>query len=194
MMTRFTVRLDSAAAASPQSAPYIAFYRGLVAFDQGQYAKVASIVQPVLANLPPSFPDYFRGALIGIDGLRIAAQGDTVRGLARADSGLRIIGGFARPVFSGSVSLRLGLFLASKASTRTAGIQRLRYGFMDRMEFIPIVQYDLAKAYEAAGDRNSAIASYAQFVRLWDHPDSNFQARVRDAKESLQRLTGEGSR
>jgi hypothetical protein len=62
------------------------------------------------------------------------------------------------------------------------------------VEFLPIVQYDLAKAYEAEGDRTSAIASYGQFLRLWDHADSNFQSRVRDAKDAMQRLTAEGAK
>ncbi|MGH7523810.1 MAG: hypothetical protein ACREK8_05855, partial [Gemmatimonadales bacterium] len=92
------------------------------------------------------------------------------------------------------VSLRLAMYLAAQPATRTAGIDRLRYGFKDRLEYLPIVQYDLAKAYEAAGDRADAIASFGQFVRLWDHPDSNFMPRVLDARNALQRLTGEGSR
>ena len=29
---------------------------------------------------------------------------------------------------------------------------------------------------------------------LWDHADTNFQARVRDAKDALQRLTKEGAK
>ncbi len=72
--------------------------------------------------------------------------------------------------------------------------ERLHDGFTDQVAFIPIVQYDLGKAYEAAGDKANAVASYGQFLRLWDHADSNFQARVRDAKDALQRLTGEGAK
>ena len=110
------------------------------------------------------------------------------------DSGQRIVGGFGNPVFGGAVSLRLAQYLASQPATRAAGILRLRNGFTDRPEFIPIVQYDLGKAYEAAGDKANAVASYGQFLRLWDHADSNFQARVHDAKDALQRLTKEGAK
>ena len=194
MAARFAERLDSAAAANPASAPFIAFYRAMVALDAGQGAKAGTILQTALASLNANSPEFLRGGLIGLDGIRIIQLGDMQRGVARADSGLRIIGGFTNPVFSGAVSLRLALALAEQPATRSAGIARLRDGFKDRMEFLPIVQYYLGKSYEAAGDKTNAVASYGQFLRLWDHPDSNFQARVRDAKDALQRLTGEGAK
>jgi tRNA A-37 threonylcarbamoyl transferase component Bud32/tetratricopeptide (TPR) repeat protein len=194
MLTRLLGRLDSAQAASPANAPFIAYYRAMIALDQGQPAKAGSILQPVLAQLNAATPDFVRGGLIGLDGLRMMANGDAAHGAARADSGMRIVGGFGNPVWSGAVSLRLALSLASQPATHAAGIERLRHGFTDRLEFLPIVQYDLAKAYDAAGDRANAIASYGQFLRLWDHPDSNFQPRVRDARDALQRLTAEGAK
>jgi hypothetical protein len=194
MATRFSNALDSAAAKNPGALPFVSFYRAMVALDAGQPAKADAILKPVLAGLNPSQPDYLRGGLIGLDGLRMMAEGDVTRGMARADSGMRIVGGFGNPVFGGAISLRLALYLASQPATRAAGIARLRYGFVDRIEYLPIVQYDLAKAYEAAGDKTNAVASYGQFLRLWDHADTNFQARVRDAKDALQRLTGEGAR
>jgi tRNA A-37 threonylcarbamoyl transferase component Bud32/tetratricopeptide (TPR) repeat protein len=194
MLVRLLGRLDSAQAAAPANAPFVAYYRAMIALDQGQPEKAGSILQPVLAQLNATTPDFLRGGLIGLDGLRMIASGDVVHGAARADSGMRIVGGFANPVFSGAVSLRLALSLASQPATRAAGIARLHDGFTDRVEFLPIVQYDLAKAYDAAGDRASAIASYGQFLRLWDHPDSNFQARVRNARDALQRLTAEGAK
>lgn len=194
LLARFSVRLDSVAAANPASGPVIAYYRAMIALDQGQSAKAGSILQSAFAQLNATTPDFVRGGLIGLDGVRMMADGDAVRGAARADSGMRIVGGFGNPVFGGAVSLRLALHLASQPATRAAGIQRLRSGFTDRVEFLPIVQYDLAKAYEAAGDRTSAIASYGQFLRLWDHADSNFQSRVRDAKDAMQRLTAEGAK
>jgi tetratricopeptide (TPR) repeat protein len=194
MLTRMLGRLDSAQAAAPANAPFIAYYRAMIALDQGQPAKAGSILQPVLAQLNATTPDFVRGGLIGLDGIRMMASGDAAHGAARADSGMRIVGGFANPVFSGAVSLRLALALAGQPATHAAGIARLRNGFTDRLEFLPIVQYDLAKVYDAAGDRSNAIAAYGQFLRLWDHPDSNFQPRVRDAKDALQRLTAEGAK
>ncbi|HEY8062940.1 MAG TPA: hypothetical protein VID74_09085, partial [Gemmatimonadales bacterium] len=194
MLVRLLGRLDSAQAAAPANAPFVAYYRAMIALDQGQPAKAGTILQPILAQLNATTPDFVRGGLIGLDGLRMMASGDVTHGAARADSGMRIVGGFGNPVFSGAVSLRLALSLASQPATRSAGIERLRHGFTDRLEFLPIVQYDLAKAYDAAGDRANAIASYGQFLRLWDHPDSNFQPRVRDARDALQRLTAEGAK
>jgi tetratricopeptide (TPR) repeat protein len=194
MANRFSNALDSAAQKNPASAPFVAFYRAMMALDQGQPAKAESILQPALASLNANSPDFLRGGLIGLEGLRLLAAGDATRGMQVVDSGLRIVGGFGNPVFGGAISLRLAMYLASQPATRAAGIQRLRNGFTDRVEYIPIVQYNLGKAYEAAGDRSNAIASYGQFLRLWDHADSNFQARVRDAKDALQRLTKEGAK
>jgi serine/threonine protein kinase len=194
MASRFSNSLDSAAQKNPASAPFVAFYRAMMALDQGQTTKAESILQPALASLNSNSPDFLRGGLIGLEGLRMLAAGDATRGMHVVDSGQRIVGGFGNPVFGGAISLRLAMYLASQPATRNAGIQRLRNGFTDRVEFIPIVQYNLGKAYEAAGDRNNAIASYGQFLRLWDHADSNFQARVRDAKDALQRLTKEGAK
>ena len=194
MAARFSGALDSAGVKNPAALPYISYYRAMVALDQGQPAKAGAILQPAIAALNANSPDYLRGGLIGLDGLRMLATGDVPRGMARVDSGLRLVGGFGNPVFGGAVSLRLAQFLASQPATRAAGIARLRDGFTDQIIFIPIVQYDLGKAYEAAGDKTSAIASYGQFLRLWDHADSNFQSRVRDAKDALQRLTKEGGK
>jgi tRNA A-37 threonylcarbamoyl transferase component Bud32/tetratricopeptide (TPR) repeat protein len=191
---RFSHALDSALVKNPAGLPFVAFYQALIALDANQPAKAAAVLQPAIAALNASSPEYLRGALVGLDGLRMAMAGDATHGLARADSGLRIIGGFGNPVFGSALSLRLALFLASQPATRAAGIQRLRYGFQDQITYVPIVQYDLGKAYEAAGDKANAVASYSQFLRLWDHADSNFQSRVRDAKDALQRLTGEGAK
>ncbi|MES1258971.1 MAG: serine/threonine-protein kinase [Gemmatimonadota bacterium] len=195
MTARFSASLDTAQQKNPSASPFIAYYRALMALDQGNTTKAAAILQPALANLNANSPDFLRGGLIGLDGLRMIAVGDVARGLARADSGMRTVGGFGgNPVFLGAVSLRLAMYLASQPATRAAGIERLRDGFADQIGFIPIVQFDLGKAYEAAGDKANAIASYGQFLRLWDRSDSNFQARVRDAKDALQRLTGEGAK
>ncbi|MGH7593067.1 MAG: protein kinase domain-containing protein [Gemmatimonadales bacterium] len=194
MSGRFLRTLDSAVAGNAATAPFAAYYRALVALDHGDAAKAAAVLQLALAQMNAATPDFLRGGLIGLDGLRMMAAGNMAAGAARADSGMRIVGGFGSPVFSGAVSLRLAQYLVSQPATRAAGLVRLRYGFNDRVEFLPIVQYDLAKAYDAAGDRVNAIASYGQFLRLWDHPDSNFQPRVLDARGALQRLTAEGSK
>jgi len=148
MTVRFSAALDTAGQKSPASAPFIAYYRALMALDQGQVAKAGSILQPALASLNANSPDFLRGGLVGLDGLRMIAAGDVAHGLARTDSGMRSVGGFGgNPVFLGAVSLRLAMYLASQPATRATGIERLRDGFSDQIAFIPIVQYDLGKAY-----------------------------------------------
>ncbi|HEY4319969.1 MAG TPA: serine/threonine-protein kinase [Gemmatimonadales bacterium] len=194
MLRLFAHRLDSLVVAGTAPAISADFYRALVAIDLHEPARAASFIQSILSAPAGQGTGWLHGAAIGLDGLRMIQVGDTTRGAARADSGLRMIGGFSNPVAFGSLALRYALFLASQPATRADGIQRLRNGFTDRLELAPIIQFDLGRAYEAAGDRSKAAASYGQFLRLWNHADSNFQPRVRDAREALQRLTVEGSK
>jgi hypothetical protein len=49
----------------------------------------------------------------------------------------------------------------------------------------------LGRAYEGAGERDSAAAEYSRFLRFWDKADPELQGRVREAKEALQEITGE---
>jgi hypothetical protein len=49
----------------------------------------------------------------------------------------------------------------------------------------------LGRAWEAAGQRDSATYAYGRFVRLWDKADPPLQGRVREAREALARLSAE---
>ncbi|MEO5799608.1 MAG: protein kinase [Gemmatimonadales bacterium] len=186
-------RLDTGLAAAPSNM-YVNFIRAMLAFDRGQAARAGTLIQQTLAVARDTMPNWLRGALIGLDGMRMVSQGDTVRGMARADSGLRMVGGLAITGFTTPVQLRYAMLLSTRPATRKQGIERLRYGFELSPELMPITMYYLGKAYEADGQRDEALASYGQFLRLWNHPDSNYVARQREAKEALQRLTAEGGK
>lgn len=186
-------RLETALAEAPSNM-YVNFMRAMLAVDRGQSARAGTLIQQTLARSSDTMPRWLRGALVGLDGIRMVSQGDTVRGMARADSGLRIVGGLAIPGFTSPVQLRYALMLSSRPATRRQGITRLRYGFELSPELLPIMMYYLGKAYEADGQREEALASYGQFVRLWNRPDSGYIGRHREAKEALQRLTAEGAK
>ncbi len=186
-------KVDDGLARAPANM-YVNFIRTLAAVDRGQGARAGALIQQTLASAGDTMPSWLRGSLVALDGLRIAGQGDTLRGIARADSGLRIAGGLQIPGFTTSVQLRYALLLASRPASRREGIARLRYGFEQAPELLPITMYYLGKAYEADGQREQAMASYGQFVRLWNRPDSLYVGRAREAKDALQRLTAEGAK
>jgi serine/threonine-protein kinase len=180
---------------APAGNPFVELIRGVLAYDTGDIAHVGPAVQAGLeAAAGPNNPPWLRGALIGLDGLRMVAQGDTLKGLARADSGLRAAGGFGNPAFVAMIALRVAQVQVAYVPTRSAGLKRLQYGFQDRPELLPIIQYDLAKVYESMGDKPKAVAAYGQFVRLWSKADRDYQPRVKEARDALQRLTSEGAR
>ena len=195
----FTTRAQQDAAVrglanAPDDNAFVQFLRALNYLDMGDPTRAATAITRALA-IPDSMRQAFlNGPLIALDGLRIVAQGDTARGLARADSGMRTPSGLGATPFSAAVSLRLAVILASRPATREIGIRRLRYGFSDQLAFLPITQYLLGRAEEAAGRPNEAAAAYGQFVRLWQHADSSYAFRVTEAKEALQRLSSEGRR
>lgn len=179
---------------APANNAFVAFFRALHAIDAGQPQEAGAHIVRALA-LPDSVrPSFLNGPLKVLDGIRLIALGDTVGGLARADSGLRTPSGLAPTPFAAAVTLRVALVLASRPQTRDEGIRRLRFGFADKLEFIPIVQYYLGRAYEAAGQRNEAAAAYGQFVRLWSRADTIYAPRIAEATDALQRLTAEDAR
>ncbi|HEX3927392.1 MAG TPA: protein kinase [Gemmatimonadales bacterium] len=187
---RINGSLDKAA---PNNA-YADYLRALTALDADKPAVAATAIQAALALPDTAVPAWLRSVLIGLDGVRMIAAGDTARGLARADSGLRAAGGFANANFTGPVELRVALALAARPVSRADGIRQLRYGFSNQLMLLPIIQDYLGKAYEAAGQRSDAIAAYGQFLRLWDRADPDYQPRVQEAKDALKRLTAEGAK
>ena len=55
----------------------------------------------------------------------------------------------------------------------------------------PFAYFALGKAAEIAKQRDSALAAYGQFLRLWSKADSLGQPRVQEAKDAVARLTKE---
>jgi hypothetical protein len=57
--------------------------------------------------------------------------------------------------------------------------------------FLPLSYLARGRAYEAAGESDSAAFAYGRFIRLWDNADPPLQGRVEEAREALKRLTAE---
>jgi hypothetical protein len=79
----------------------------------------------------------------------------------------------------------------ARRESQAEGIRRLRYGFELEPLYQPLTHLALGRAYEGAGERDSAAAEYSRFLRFWDKADPELQGRVREAKEALQEITGE---
>jgi tetratricopeptide (TPR) repeat protein len=92
---------------------------------------------------------------------------------------------------SAYLRLQLALALAARKETRAEAIQWFRYSFDMLPLYKPLTLLALGRTYEAAGQRDSAVAAYGRFVRLWDKADLELQGRVRQAKDALQELTAE---
>jgi tetratricopeptide (TPR) repeat protein/tRNA A-37 threonylcarbamoyl transferase component Bud32 len=59
---------------------------------------------------------------------------------------------------------------------------------------MPQVQRQLGAIYEAKGERTKAVEQYTAFLDLWRQADPELQPQVREVKERLSRLVGEGAR
>lgn len=187
-------RFEATLAGAPANNPFVLYLRALAALDLGDTEAAARALRAAAALPDAEKPPQIRGALIALDGLRMIAQGDSVRGMAVADSGLRIPTGLGNTSFVGPVALRLALARAANPATREDGITRLRYGFTDRTDLFGIVPYYLGRAYELKGDTDNAVSSYGQFLRLWSAADPMYAARISEVRAAVDRLTGEKGR
>ena len=50
----------------------------------------------------------------------------------------------------------------------------------------------LGELHEARGDREKAVEHYDSFVELWKDADPELQPQVRDVRQRIARLVGEG--
>ena len=59
---------------------------------------------------------------------------------------------------------------------------------------LPQVHRQLGAIYEAKGERKQAVEQYTAFLDLWRRADPELQPQVREVKDRLSRLVGEGGR
>jgi hypothetical protein len=176
--------------------PFEFYFRSAFLLGQGDAAQAAPFIQRGLAldsaALARSGGRAARGLMLGIDGWRMIAQGDSARGLARIDSALAIIGLNFGGVVTAPLRLERALAMAGRPATRQAGIDLLRYGFTWDPEMQPVATLALARALEAAGDRPGAADAYGTFIRYWNKADPPLQPKVAEARAALARLKASG--
>lgn len=164
---------------------YVLAWRGLAALDRKESERVVELVQPLADS--DTISRWMRGTAGMLVALATVARGDTVGGLIRADSAIRLIGGTTVTAFTMPVLLRYAELEVTRPVLRQRGIDRLRYGFPNAPELVPLNTLRLARAYEGAGIFDSAHVNYARFLGYWDQPDPQFASIVADARAALQR-------
>ena len=184
--------LDSVVRAMPPGAE-AEYAQGMVQVLRGQVAEGRRVLARALnsrdtAGVSPSI----RGLIIAGDGWAQLLQGDTTGGIRRMQQGLGLA---ASPnEDSAFPRLELALALAARPETRAEGIRQLQYGFDNLPMYKPLTLLALGHTYEAAGQRDSAVALYSRFLKLWDKADPELRGRVTEAREGLQELTSEHPR
>ena len=183
--------LDQFFRAVPEQSPFLSIWHAMVLADLGRPAEVRRVLRPHLDREPSNYPPWLGGAMPALDGLAVAAHGDTTGGLARINDGIERTGGVTANGFTMPLSLRVAALQVARTTTRAAGIHRLRYGLPTAPDLIPVAQYYLGRAYEASAKPDSAAMAYGQFLRLWDGADARYAALLSSARDGLARVTGE---
>jgi tetratricopeptide (TPR) repeat protein len=180
--------LDSVVQATPPG-PERAYSNAMLHVVRGQLGEGRRLLARELSRDSAAIPANIRGLMVAGDGWAALLQGDSVAGIRRMRAGLDLSA--APNEESAFPRLQLAMALASRADSRAEGIRWLRYGFETMPLYKPLTLLALGRAYEAAGQRDSATHSYSRFLRLWDKADPELQGRVSEAKEALQEITRE---
>ncbi|HWA58611.1 MAG TPA: protein kinase [Gemmatimonadales bacterium] len=178
---------------APITNPFAGYLTAIIALNEGEVARGGKIVDSLLAGDTTQIIPGLRVLLRATRGLHTALAGDTARGLAQMGTALQEadnLGSF----LSGPLRLQYAALLASHPNTRPLGEALLRNGFANDIGFLPLANYALARAYEAAGDKPRAAEAYGMFLHQWDKADESAKPRVDQAKEALAKLTGEGGK
>ncbi len=183
-------RLDSLVAAVPSGAER-AYLTALLALVRGRPDEARRQVDGLLAGRDTSTPALDRGQMMAAQGYLMMLDGDSVAGIRRLTEGLDTAAAPGVAPILGFYRFQLALALAGRPATRRQGIQRLRNSFVLEPMFLPLTYLALGRAWEAAGERDSAAVAYGRFIRLWDKADPELQGRVQEARNALERLTAE---
>ena len=179
-----SARIDSALRVLPPG-PEADYARTIVALSRRQVAEVRRRAKD------DSTTGLYPGLLAAANGWADILAGDSTTGLQRMGAGLEEA---ASPRTHGATAFlrfQYAVALSARADSRAEGIRRLRYGFGMEPLLLPLSYLELGRAYEAAGDRDSAAGAYTRFLRLWDKADPGLQAKVTEAREGLRRLAAE---
>jgi serine/threonine-protein kinase len=178
-------------ASMPVRSPFQVYVRSVIQLNAGDRLGGARQIDSLLAAQIPNMPPQFWGLVRAAKGWTMILAGDTTAGVKLMQGSLEEVGGGWNRWLSAPLRLQLATTLAMRPETREQGRRLLQYGFVTDLGVIPIAQYALGRAEEAAGNRAAAAEAYGRFLRLWDKADPMAQPRVNEAREALKRVTGE---
>ncbi|MEZ0335564.1 MAG: protein kinase [Gemmatimonadales bacterium] len=179
-----SARIDSALRVLPPG-PEADYARTIVALSRGQVAEVRRRAKD------DSTTGLYPGLLAAANGWGDILAGDSTTGLQRMGAGLEKAASPGTHGATAFLRFQYAIALSARADSRAEGSRRLRYGFGMEPLLRPLSYLELGRAYEAAGDRDSAAGAYTRFLRLWDKADPGLQAKVTEAREGLRRLAAE---
>jgi serine/threonine protein kinase len=160
-----------------------------LALARGDPATAKAILARALASDSVKASPVARSLLDATKGWADLVEGDTASGIQRIEAGLRQPGALSADAPTDPLLLQWALALAAKPETRAEGIRRLRYGFNDAPDLLPLTFLALGEAYDAEGNHAEAAHFYASFLRLWDRADPELQPWVQRAREALSAET-----
>jgi tetratricopeptide (TPR) repeat protein/TolB-like protein len=174
----------------PRDRDFRNFYAGAYAVDRGRWSEAEEAVSRLESDgrrFRGEDNDWnagmaFTGAQ-GLGGYLDWRRGQVEEGFGRLDQAQRQSLGMSLGL-SGTLSGWLGAYFLEHHQPADAesvfGINEAR----------SLVALPLARAYEAAGDRERARRFYEWFTITWRDADPELQPRVQQAREALQRLGG----
>jgi tetratricopeptide (TPR) repeat protein len=169
------------------------FYAGAYAADQGRSVDHAAAVDQLRAGADRFLAEgdsanarFSRGVALALEGQGLRRRGDSAGALERLMAGQRQAtwnDSVSGDAINGTIRWWLGeLLLEMKRPTEAA----LYY---ESFWNDPFAAYRLGPIYEQIGDPAKARVAYALVASTWSDADPELQARAREARASVQRLS-----
>ncbi|HKV74828.1 MAG TPA: serine/threonine-protein kinase [Gemmatimonadales bacterium] len=176
---------------APRRSPFQVYVTALLMLNRGERAEAVRLVDSLLASDSTQMPPKLRALVRAEKGWTMVLAGDTAAGLLRMKSGFEDAGAGWNPFLANPLRLQMAVAMTARRDSHEDGLRLLRYAFANDGGILPISQYALGRAEEAAGNRAAAAEAFGRFLRWWDQADSSAQPRVKEARETLARLTAE---
>jgi tetratricopeptide (TPR) repeat protein len=169
------------------------FYAGAYAADQGRWEDHATAVghlrieaDRLLAEGDSAHSRFARGATLALSGQGLWRRGDPERALQRLMVGQKQATWNTSPsheALNGTIRWWLGELLLEMKRLNEAAL------YYESFWNDPFAAYRLGPIYEQIGDPAKARIAYALVASTWSDADPELQARAREARASVQRLS-----
>jgi tetratricopeptide (TPR) repeat protein len=160
----------------------------ILAIDQDRPGDLAALTatiedrrQQAVAEGDSEEAEYRADLLEFTEGYRLWRAGDLECALPVLEQNVRWVGGVMGRLWLGQIYQELGQPAEAVTWLNT----------MWGNDYITIAYLELARAYEALGDTEKAIAAYAEFIEAWEYADPELQPQVQAARARLEEIVRE---